>query len=54
VRITVSTLCDSMTSIHQFAGTDATAAVVEPEAKAILKGFDTRVEHCVVLLDARA
>ena len=54
VTVTVLTFWDSMTSIHQFAGEDATAAVVEPEARAVLKGFDTRVQHFDVLLDARA
>jgi heme-degrading monooxygenase HmoA len=45
MKVTVLTLWDSMASIQRFAGTDATAAVVEPEAQALLTGFDARVEH---------
>lgn len=52
-KVTVLTFWDSMASIHRFAGTDATAAVVEPEAQAVLTRFDARVEHFDVLVDAR-
>jgi heme-degrading monooxygenase HmoA len=54
VKVTVLTLWDSMASIRRFAGADVTAAVVEPEAQAVLTRFDARVEHFDVLLDARS
>jgi hypothetical protein len=53
MKVTVLTLWDSMASIRLFAGADAAAAVVEPEAQALLTGFDARVEHFDVLVDAR-
>jgi heme-degrading monooxygenase HmoA len=53
MRVTVLTLWDSTASVQRFAGTDATAAVVEPEAEALLTRFDARVEHFDVLVDAR-
>ena len=52
-KVTVLTLWDSMTAIQRFAGADTTAAVVEPEAQALLTRFDARVEHFDVLVDAR-
>lgn len=52
MKVTVLTFWDSMASIHRFAGADA--AAVEPEARAVLKRFDARVEHFDVLVDARA
>jgi hypothetical protein len=42
-----------MAAIERFAGADVTAAVVEPEAQALLTRFDSRVEHFEVLVDAR-
>ena len=53
VQVTVLTFWESMASIGRFAGVDATAAVVEPEAQAVLKRFDARVEHFDVLVDGR-
>jgi heme-degrading monooxygenase HmoA len=53
MKVTVLTLWDSTASIQRFAGADATAAVVEPEAEALLTRFDARVEHFDVLVDAR-
>ena len=53
MRVTVLTLWDSMASIRRFAGADTTAAVVEPEAQALLARFDARAEHFEVLVDAR-
>jgi hypothetical protein len=53
VEVTVLTFWDSMTSIHRFAGADPTSAVVEPEARAVLKRFDARVTHFDVLVDRR-
>jgi heme-degrading monooxygenase HmoA len=52
-KVTVLTLWDSMAAIQRFAGADVTAAVVEPEAQALLTRFDARVEHFDVLVDAR-
>lgn len=54
VEVNVLTFWDSMASIRGFAGADPAAAVVEPEAKALLTRFDARVKHFEVLVDARA
>jgi heme-degrading monooxygenase HmoA len=53
VTVTVLTFWESMAAIRRFAGADATASVVEPEARAILTSFDAVVEHVDVGLDAR-
>ena len=53
VRVIVLTLWDSMGSVARFAGADPTAAVVEPEAQALLIRFDARVEHFDVRVDSR-
>src|SRR5262249_43171021 len=53
VKVAVLTLWDSMAAIQRFAGADVTAAVVEPEAQALLTRFDARVEHFDVLVDTR-
>jgi heme-degrading monooxygenase HmoA len=53
VQVTVLTFWDSMASLRRFAGADPTAAVVEPEARAILTRFDARVKHFDILVDAR-
>ena len=53
VTLIVLTLWDSMAAIQRFAGLDAAAAMVEPEAQALLSRFDARVEHFEVLVDAR-
>ncbi len=45
VEITVLSLWESMAAIQEFAGPDATVAVIEPEARAILQTFDARAEH---------
>ncbi len=54
IELVVLTFWDSMASIHEFAGKDATQAVVEPEAKAVLKTFDTHVQHFDLVLDTRS
>jgi heme-degrading monooxygenase HmoA len=54
VELVVLTFWDSMDSIHEFAGKDASLAVVEPEAKAALQKFDTQVQHFDLVLDTRA
>ncbi len=41
----VVTLWDSMDAIRRFAGDDPEAAVVPPDARALLASFDERVRH---------
>ncbi len=53
IEVVVLTFWDSLDSIHEFAGEDVTQAVVEPEAKAVLKTFDTHVRHFDLVLDTR-
>lgn len=50
VEITVLTLWASLEAVHEFAGPDASRAVVEPEARAALTTFDTRAVHLEVAL----
>jgi len=45
VEITVLTLWALLEAVHEFAGPDASVAVVEPEAPAALTTFDTRAVH---------
>ena len=45
VEIVVVTRWASMDAIRGFAGDDIERAVVEPEARAVLSRFDTRVRH---------
>ena len=52
IGIEVLTFWASMASIREFAGDHADRAVVEEEAKAVLKRFDSRVQHFDVVLDA--
>ena len=52
VEITVLTFWASMAAIHEFAGPDATVAVVEPAARAVLQTFDERAEHFELALFA--
>ena len=51
--VRVVTFWDSLEAIAAFAGDDVAAAVVEPEARAILEDVDERVEHLELLLDTR-
>ena len=44
------TLWESMDAIRQFAGEQVDQAVVEPEARAVLRSFDTTVSHHEVLV----
>jgi mannose-6-phosphate isomerase-like protein (cupin superfamily) len=44
-EIVVVTSWASMDAVRAFAGEDVEAAVVEPEARAVLDDFDTRVHH---------
>src|SRR4051812_17556426 len=50
VEIQVMTLWESMEAIRQFAGEQVERAVVEPEAQAVLRSFDTTVSHHEVLV----
>lgn len=45
VAVTVLTFWDSMDAVRAFAGPDPGAAVVEPEAEAVLIDYDRRVPH---------
>jgi heme-degrading monooxygenase HmoA len=51
VEVTVLTLWESMEAIARFAGAAPERAVVEPEARAILRGYDDRVRHLTLRLD---
>jgi heme-degrading monooxygenase HmoA len=53
VEITVLTFWDSMAAVARFAGSDAERAVVEPEARAVLRDFDERVGHLTLRIDTR-
>ena len=50
MEIQVTTLWESMDAIRQFAGEQVERAVVEPEAQAVLRSFDTMVSHHEVLV----
>ncbi|MFB9895474.1 antibiotic biosynthesis monooxygenase family protein [Planobispora takensis] len=52
VEIQVVTLWESPEAIRDFAGPDLTAAVVEPEARAVLIDYDTTVTHHTVVATA--
>jgi uncharacterized protein YciI len=54
VEIVVETNWSSLDSIRNFAGPDLEAAVVAPEAAALLRRFDRRVLHSEVVLTDRA
>jgi heme-degrading monooxygenase HmoA len=45
IEIVVVTRWESMDAISAFASDDVELAVVEPEARAVLSGFDERVRH---------
>lgn len=49
VEFVVLTLWDSIEDIQKFSGEDVGRAVVEPEAQAILSGFDDFVTHFEVV-----
>jgi heme-degrading monooxygenase HmoA len=54
IEITVITMWDSWAAIDAFAGSDREAAVVSPNAAALLIDYDRRVGHYeVVVSDAR-
>ena len=49
VAVTVITLWDSSDAIARFSGDDVEAAVVPPEAQALLASWDTRAVHWEVV-----
>jgi hypothetical protein len=51
VEFMVVTLWESLDAIRAFAGADPGAAVVPPEARALLASFDDRAVHWDVVLD---
>lgn len=53
-EIFVETIWRSLEAIRGFAGADLEAAVVAPEAAALLKDFDHRVRHAEIALTDRA
>jgi uncharacterized protein YciI/heme-degrading monooxygenase HmoA len=53
VEIVVQTTWRSLESIRAFAGSDLEAAVVAPEAAALLTNFDRRVQHSEIALTDR-
>ena len=53
-EIFVETTWRSFESIRAFAGADLEAAVVAPEAAALLKDYDHRVRHYEIAISARA
>jgi heme-degrading monooxygenase HmoA len=52
LELLVVTLWDSIEAVGRFASSDAEAAVVAPEARAVLKGFDERVRHYQVTVSS--
>jgi heme-degrading monooxygenase HmoA len=50
IEITVITMWDSWEAIDSFAGADRDAAVVAPNAAALLIDYERRVRHCGVAL----
>jgi hypothetical protein len=53
VELTTHTFWESREVIRVFAGDDITVSVVEPEAQAMLLGFDRTATHRTVVIDAR-
>jgi heme-degrading monooxygenase HmoA len=53
-EIVVTTFWDSMESLDAFAGPDREAAVIAPQAAALLTTFDQRVRHYHVEADANS
>jgi heme-degrading monooxygenase HmoA len=51
VEILVLTVWDSLAAIEAFAGAEVERAVVEPEARALLRDFDERVVHRELAVD---
>ena len=53
VELTAHTFWESAEAVRAFAGDDITVAIVEPEAQAMLLGFDRTATHRIVAVDAR-
>ncbi len=53
VELTTHTFWKSPEAIRAFAGDEITAAIVEPEAQAMLLDFDRTAAHRSVVVDAR-
>jgi heme-degrading monooxygenase HmoA len=53
-ELLVLTFWESMDAMRAFAGPNATTAVVAPEARAVLAGYDREVRIFEVLLDVRS
>jgi heme-degrading monooxygenase HmoA len=54
VELTAHTFWASPAAIRAFAGADITVAIVEPEARAMLRDFDRTATHRSVAADARS
>jgi heme-degrading monooxygenase HmoA len=52
-ELTAHTFWESREAIRAFVGDDITAAIVEPEAQAMLLDFDRAAAHRSVVVDAR-
>lgn len=48
VEIQVATLWHSIDAVRRFAGADIEAAVLEPEARAVLTDYDSTVRHYTI------
>ena len=53
VEFLVITEWESWAAIRAFAGDDPSRAVVEPEARAVLSGFDAHVDHYELVHDSQ-
>jgi heme-degrading monooxygenase HmoA len=51
VEFVTLTLWESLEAVRGFAGEDYEAAVVSPEARALLSRFDTRSRHYETLIE---
>jgi heme-degrading monooxygenase HmoA len=54
IELVAHTFWESPEAIRAFAGDDITASIVEPEAQAVLTGFDRTATHRSVLVDTRS
>jgi heme-degrading monooxygenase HmoA len=52
VELQVLTRWTSLAAVERFAGADVELAVVEPEARAVLTSYDSRVRHQKILIDS--
>ena len=50
VEFAVQTIWESMTAVEGFAGSSPDVAVVDPEARAVLVGYDEQVKHFDVVM----